>query len=148
MQQNVAFTSNQGLHCLPRQNRSSEKEIQYFLEIITCDQSIYTTDHPGFTVSNHMAGLWLRVGNKKIIFLFLNQNICCGYSKEPSQWDGCFEHPKHELQIMVKNFFYNFMVNFLLSKLVYIEKSMGLQRVNEVFSCHMFFSILIFCKYC
>ena len=24
------------------------------------------------------------------IFLFLNQNICCGYSKEPSQ----FEHPK------------------------------------------------------
>ena len=22
---------------------------------------------------------------KKIIFLFLNQNICCGYSKEPSQ---------------------------------------------------------------
>ena len=21
----------------------------------------------------------------KIIFLFLNQNICCGYSKEPSQ---------------------------------------------------------------
>ena len=22
---------------------------------------------------------------QKIIFLFLNQNICCGYSKEPSQ---------------------------------------------------------------
>ena len=22
---------------------------------------------------------------KKIIFLFLKQNICCGYSKEPSQ---------------------------------------------------------------
>ena len=30
---------------------------------------------------------------KKIIFLFLYQNICCGYSKEPSQWDGSFEHP-------------------------------------------------------
>ena len=28
-------------------------------------------------------------------FLFLNQNIFCGYSKEPSQWDGSFEHPKH-----------------------------------------------------
>ena len=24
----------------------------------------------------------------KIIFVFLTRNICCGYSKEPSQWDG------------------------------------------------------------
>ena len=31
--------------------------------------------------------------NRKIIFLFLNQNICCGYSKEPSQWDGFFWVP-------------------------------------------------------
>ena len=23
------------------------------------------------------------------------QNICCGYSKEPSQRDGSFGHPKH-----------------------------------------------------
>ena len=29
-------------------------------------------------------GLNLRVHNRKIIFLFLYQNICCGYSKEPS----------------------------------------------------------------
>ena len=34
MAQNAAF--HQGLHCLLRQNRSSEKEIQYFMEIITC----------------------------------------------------------------------------------------------------------------
>ena len=27
----------------------------------------------------------LRVCNENLIFLFLNQNICCGYSKEPSQ---------------------------------------------------------------
>ena len=27
-------------------------------------------------------------------FLVLNQDICCGCSKEPSQWDGSFEHPK------------------------------------------------------
>ena len=27
---------NQGMYCLQRQNRSSEKEIQYFLELITC----------------------------------------------------------------------------------------------------------------
>ena len=29
----------------------------------------------------------------KLIFLFLNQNICCGYSKEPSQCDSSFESP-------------------------------------------------------
>ena len=29
--------------------------------------------------------------------VFLNFNICCGRSKEPSLWDGSFEHPKHML---------------------------------------------------
>ena len=37
---------------------------------------------------------------KKLMYLFLNQNICCGYSKEPSQLDGSFEHPKHMLKLM------------------------------------------------
>ena len=32
-----------------------------------------------------LSGLLLRVRNRKIVFLFLNLNICCGYSKEPSQ---------------------------------------------------------------
>ena len=50
MQHNAAF--HLGLHCLPRQNQSSKKEIQYFWEIITCDSSIYTMDHPDFTVPN------------------------------------------------------------------------------------------------
>ena len=31
----------QGLHCLLRQNRSSEKEIQFCFEIITCVPYIY-----------------------------------------------------------------------------------------------------------
>ena len=31
------------LHCLQTQNRYSEKEIDYVLEIITCNPSIYTT---------------------------------------------------------------------------------------------------------
>ena len=35
---------HQGLHCLLRQNRSSEKEIKYISEIITCGPSLYTTD--------------------------------------------------------------------------------------------------------
>ena len=42
---------------------------------------------------------------QKLTFLFLIQNICCGYSKEPSQWDGSFEHPKHILKLMAKKIF-------------------------------------------
>ena len=42
---------------------------------------------------------------KKIFFLFLNQNMCWGYSKEPSQWDDSFEHPKHMLKNMGKKIF-------------------------------------------
>ena len=29
--------------------------------------------------------LQIRVHTEKLFILFLNQNICCGYSKEPSQ---------------------------------------------------------------
>ena len=43
MPQNVAF--HQGLHCLLRQKQFSEKEIQYYLEIITCDPLLYTKGH-------------------------------------------------------------------------------------------------------
>ena len=38
--------------------------------------------------------------NIKIIFLFLNQNICCWCSKEPSQLDGFFKHQKQMLKMM------------------------------------------------
>ena len=41
------------------------------------------------------AGTQIRVCTWKLFFLFLNQNICCGYTKEPSQWVGSFEVPKH-----------------------------------------------------
>ena len=36
------------------------------------------------------------------VFLFLNQNICCGYLKEQSQYDGSFEHPKLKLKLIDK----------------------------------------------
>ena len=52
-------------------------------------------------------------GYQKITFLFLNQSICCGYSKEPSQWDYSFEHPKHMLKIMGKKIFISLRWNFL-----------------------------------
>ena len=41
--------------------------------------------------------------------IFLIRNICCGCSKEPSQWDGSFEHPKHIFNLMGKE------VNVILS---------------------------------
>ena len=46
--------------------------------------------------------LQIKVYTVKSFFLFLNQNICCGYSKEPSQWDGSIEHPKHKFKLMGK----------------------------------------------
>ena len=50
MLHNAAF--HQGLHCLPRQKQSSEKERQFYLESITCDPTIYTKDNPKFIVPN------------------------------------------------------------------------------------------------
>ena len=46
MPQKVAF--HQALHCLLRQIGSSEKKYS-FLEIITCDPSIYSMDHSDLT---------------------------------------------------------------------------------------------------
>ena len=60
-------------------------------------------------------GLQIRVHNQKLIFLFLNQNICCGYSKEPSQGDSSFEHPKHMLKLMGKKILIILCPKFILS---------------------------------
>ena len=56
------------------------------------------------------------VCNENLIFLFLNQNICCGYSKEPSQWDSSFEHPKHMFKLMGMEIFTILRWIFCLSK--------------------------------
>ena len=45
---------HQDLHCLLRQNQSSEKEIMIYLKTITYDPSIYTMDHLDLTASNLM----------------------------------------------------------------------------------------------
>ena len=52
-----------------------------------------------------MPGLKIRLRYQKLSFLFLNENICCGYSKEWSQWNGSFDYPKHMLQMMSKKLF-------------------------------------------
>ena len=43
------------------------------------------------------------LSNRNVIFLFLNQNICCGCSN--TQWDGSFKHPKHIIKIKGKKIF-------------------------------------------
>ena len=71
------------------------REKKNHVEIITYNPSIYTIDHPDLTVSNFMEnaiGLkWVQFGqcgvrkalvqafSSKLFFLFLNQNICCGF---------------------------------------------------------------------
>ena len=51
MLHNAAF--HQGLHCLQRQNQSSEEEIQ-FKKNITCDPSIFKMDYPSCIVCGFM----------------------------------------------------------------------------------------------
>ena len=58
---------------------------------------------------------------QKIIILLLNQNKCCGYSKEPSQWDGSFEHPKHMLeylQMYMKLKMFIYLILCMYSKII------------------------------
>ena len=47
---------------------------------------------------HYLLYLW----KKHLFFVFLEQNICCGNSKEPSQRDGSFEHPKYMFNLMCK----------------------------------------------
>ena len=67
-------TSHEVEFYLPRQNRPAKREIQYVLEMITCDPSRYKVDHPHLKVSNlmeHFIGqtlLWNTV--KKITVIY------------------------------------------------------------------------------
>ena len=83
---------HQRLHCLPRQNRSSEKN-NIFFEIITYEPSIYTIDHPDSTVSSFMEnsiGLTLKRVNPSSAW------GCCSFLEKDSiveknhrnNWDG------------------------------------------------------------
>ena len=69
----------------------------------------------------HFSGLKLSHQNK----IFLNKNICCGYSKEPSQWDDSFEHPKHMLKLMGKKIF-----TIIYAQMFCLSKHMIFDKVN------------------
>ena len=85
----------------PSQWDSSFEHPQHMLKVM--GKKIFTISHRIFLFKPVLPS-WLSC-NQKILFLFLNQNICCGYSKEPSQWDGSFKHPKHMLKVMGKKIF-------------------------------------------
>ena len=53
----------------------------------------------------------------KVIFLFLDQNIYCGCSKELSQWDGSFEHPKQMFKLIDKKI----LIIFCWKKVDYLD---------------------------
>ena len=71
---------------------------------------------------NSMSCPQIRVHNRKLFFLFLNQDICCRYSKEPSRWDGSFEHPKHILKPMGKKIIAIFPSSFFASLALWMLK--------------------------
>ena len=62
----MKWSRMQSLTCLLRQNRFSEKEIQYFWEIMTCDPSIHKKDHPDFNKCSFME---TSIGLKMVYYL-------------------------------------------------------------------------------
>ena len=63
--------------------------------------------------------------NEYLLFLFLNQNICCEYLKGQSQWDGCFEHSKHSLKLIGQKIFTTLRWHFLFLKICVLLFSMN-----------------------
>ena len=51
----------------------------------------------------------------KIHFLISRLNICCGYSKEPSWWDGSFEHLQQMLLLIDKEIITTFQFFFQIN---------------------------------
>ena len=102
-----------------RTNRPSEKEIQYFMVIITCDPSIYTMDHPD---------LWpfLRpdmevIPNPKMAFIF------------PISCISAFIFPiliKYFPKCEGKGSFLKSQIKSLLIVSSFMENSTGLKGVN------------------
>ena len=75
------------------------------------------------TSENSCSGSRVRI--RKMIFLFLNQNICCGYSKESSPSRGSFEHPKNTLNLWVGKYLQFTLKIFLLG--IYSVKKEGIE---------------------
>ena len=63
-------------------------------------------------------GLQLRVRNRILIFLFLNPNICCWYTKDSSQRGVSFEIQNMCEKLLVRKYFQFYTENLSLSNFV------------------------------
>ena len=100
------------LHCTDHNSLTLLKNIAEKVEIVK--KSWNSKKHSWLQVFV-APGPQIRVRNWKLFFLFLNQNVCCGYLKEPSRWDGSFENPKHMFKLMDKKIITILRLNFLLN---------------------------------
>ena len=71
---------------------------------IDCDKSYHEVMNWLISafIFNQLQASHKRVLYWKYLFLILNENIWCQYSKEPSQWDGSFEHQNVCLSFWVR----------------------------------------------
>ena len=92
---------------------STQEMSRHDWNIVDWDVDLKASPQTNNRISITRAGLQINGSSWKLFFLFLNQNICCGYIKEPSQWDGSFEHPKHMLRWLGKK-----IIAFLSSKIL------------------------------
>ena len=58
-------------------------------------------------------------------------SLCCGYSKEPSQWDGSFEHPKHMIKLMGKKILTSLPLKNYLSKPMIFKWHLHLNHMSK-----------------
>ena len=104
--QNLQIRSFLSIQAVTLELRQEHSSPSYALKTkLNCDEFKYFIHNSGPQVG---VRIW------KSTFLFLNQNICFCYSKEPSQWDGSFEHPKHMFKAMDKEIIAFFRTKSLL----------------------------------
>ena len=117
-------------------------------------------EETGHNLWHQVMGLWLFLTFLDIVYphfrhksnivklfsLFLIQNICSGYSKEPSQWDGSFEHPKHILNWWVRNNLQIYANKISLSGSMISSAWLSAQLLLCYFKCTC--SLHVYCKKC
>ena len=73
--------------------------MQHSLELLHQDDYKFNNNKNNNS-NNTSFQIW--VGNWKVFVLFLNQIICCGYSKELLNCKSSFEYTKHMFQLKGK----------------------------------------------
>ena len=80
----------------------------------------------------YCSGLQIRGWDPKLTLLFLNQRICCLYSKELSRWDDSFRHHKHMFGVMSKKLLQFYHQRFCLFGSMLFISSLSIIKANFV----------------